>query len=141
MAMPGASQTVLSWLLAFLFQGQTIPLTSTTLYLSAHTGDPGGTGANEVTAAGYQRVAISRQVQDWNGPTSLTPRGMQVQNAALIQFPAPTADWGTVTHLGLWDAPTGGTFLWQFALTAPVTVVAGGSALALLTNTLTAQAL
>ena len=67
----------------------------------------------EVTAAGYARVARNPLDANWaasttNGTTS---------NVATIQFPAATADWGTVTYYGIWDAATAGNLLIYSALT------------------------
>jgi hypothetical protein len=52
-----------------------------------------------------------------------------VSQVATVTFPSPTSNWGTITHLGLWDASTGGQFLWSFELFSPVSITAGGSPL------------
>src|SRR5579871_4513941 len=95
-----------------------------TVYLSLHTADPGLTGANEVAGNAYARTAIAMGA----------PSGGSGSNAALV-FPAPTpANWGTVTHIGFWDAASNGNFLGGVALTnqvatsigVPVDFAAGG---------------
>lgn len=85
-------------------------------FISLHTGDPGNTGANEVSATGtaYARQAASFGNSGGN-PTS-------AKNLALIQFAAATASWGTITYFGVWDAVTSGNFLGFGAVTVPKTV-------------------
>lgn len=91
----------------------------TGLYASLHTGDPGETGANEVTGNGYARVSIGIGSSNW------TRSGGTVDNDNAITFTGPTpSDWGTVTHFGLWDAASVGNFIGGGALDASrVTVV------------------
>ena len=45
--------------------------------------------------------------------------GGTTSNAVTITFPAPTANWGTVTHFSLFDAASGGNLLIWDALLAP----------------------
>ncbi len=71
-------------------------------YLSLHTADPAGTGANEVSGGSpaYQRVALT-----WSaGPVD----GVYTASlAAPFEVPPST----TITHVGVWTAQTGGTYL------------------------------
>lgn len=84
-----------------------------TVYISLHTGDPGETGASEVAASGdYARVSVTNNATNWPAAAS----GSKA-NGAVIQFPTPSAGWGTVTHFGIWDAATTGNFLFGGALT------------------------
>lgn len=80
-------------------------------YASLHTADPGATGAAEVTggAPAYARRALS-----WGAAA-----GGQATTAAPVTFDVPAGT--TVTHVGMWDAPTGGTFLGSGALPTPET--------------------
>ena len=48
-----------------------------------------------------------------------------MRNGAVIQFPAPTANWSRVTHFGVWDASTGGNFLGGDNLTTARTPLLG----------------
>ena len=60
----------------------------------------------EPTGNGYTRKAY--------GAWTLTAVGADVQkvtNDAAITFDAATGSQGTITHVGLWDASTGGNFL------------------------------
>ena len=85
------------------------------LYLSLHTADPGKTGASEVTGGSYARQAV----------TFGTFATGQASNTAKIDFTSMPA--ATVTHIGIWDASTAGTFHQSGALTASVTVTAGNT--------------
>jgi len=80
-------------------------------FISLHTADPGNTGANEVSGFAYARVAGGTFNQSGNNPTSAT-------NAAAIEFPVATGNWGTITHFGVWSLVSGGTFYGGWALTA-----------------------
>lgn len=67
-------------------------------YVSAHTADPGTTGASEVTGGSYARVAATL-------PTGANGTGTSGQ--VTLNIPAGT----TVKWLGLWTAASGGTFI------------------------------
>ena len=72
----------------------------------------------EVTGAGYARIARAPLDANWNATTT---NGITA-NTASLQFPAATADWGTVTHFGIWDAVTGGNLLIYARLTNDRTI-------------------
>ncbi len=83
------------------------PLSAT--YASLHTGDPGGTGASEVTGGS---PAYARRAITWN-----TASGGGLDDASVASaFDVPGAT--TVTHFGLWSASSGGTFLGGGALSS-----------------------
>lgn len=93
-----------------------------TLYISAHTADPGETGTNgEVSGNNYARVAVTNNLTNWpaasNGSKS---------NGDTITFPTPSGTWGPLTHLGVWDAASGGNFLGGNALDTPTASVVSG---------------
>lgn len=70
-------------------------------HVSLHTADPGTTGTNEVSGGtpAYARKAIA---------FSAAAAGVaDSSNAPAFDVPAGT----TVTHIGFWDALTGGNFL------------------------------
>ena len=59
------------------------------------------------TDTGYARVAVP----SYTGFT-VSSNG-QSTNAAALEFPVATLDWGTVTHIGIMDAEIGGNvILW-----------------------------
>lgn len=98
--------------------GTAFPAAPSNVYVALHTGDPGNdASANEVAAGDYSRAETA--AADWSvtgsGPT-------HVENANEIQFSTATSDWGTISHVSLWDASTGGNALWQGELDTSRTV-------------------
>lgn len=88
----------------------------TQLYAAAYTAAPSDAGGGtQVTGGSYARVAV-----DFNAAS-----GGATSAAADIEFPQATADWGTVTHFGLFDASTSGNLLLWGALTASKTIENG----------------
>jgi len=83
------------------------------VYVSLHTADPGNTGASEVGTVG---TGYARQVATFNS-TGNNPTVRA--NNAIIQFPIALTGWGEVTHVGIWDAISGG----EFIAYAPLAVV------------------
>lgn len=81
-----------------------------TPYMSLHSGDPGTTGANELTGNGYGRVA----------PTFGTGAAAKaVANTAPCDLgPATGSNWAAATYLGCWSATTNGVFLWGRSMTS-----------------------
>jgi hypothetical protein len=73
------------------------------LYTSAPTDAGGGT---EVSGGSYARVAVTVNTTNWSAAS-----GGSLSNAAAITFAAATAAWGTVTHIGIFDALTSGNLL------------------------------
>lgn len=72
-----------------------------TTFVSLHTSVP--TGGGEVSGGAYARQAYTYSLTGGN-PTVAA-------NTAMIQFPTATADWGVLTHVGIYSASTGGTLL------------------------------
>lgn len=96
------------------------PYTVPTLYLSLHTADPGAAGsqANEVAGGGYARLSLAGKM------SAADSEGISV-NTVVLNVGTATADWGTVTHLAVADAPTGGNLLWPGVPATPRTITAG----------------
>lgn len=67
-------------------------------YVSAHTADPGTTGANEVSGGSYARQSAALPAGS---------NGAGTAPAVNIPIPAGT----TVKWVGVWTAATGGTFV------------------------------
>jgi hypothetical protein len=105
-----------------------------TMYVGLFTAAPSDTGGGtEVSGGSYARVSVTKADASWNGTHGTTTgnssgTGGTVSNAASITFPTPTANWGTVTHFGLFDASTSGNLLVWAALTASKTVNNGDPA-------------
>ena len=71
--------------------------------------DNSGT-ANEISTTG---TAYARQAA-----TFAAASGGSASTSATITFPTATANWGTITHFGIYDASTAGNLLYHGALTA-----------------------
>lgn len=83
----------------WLSQGTDPIAAPTNLHVALHTSDPGDApdGTTEVSAGDYSRVSTSTP-GDWN-----TPASNQFDNANEISFGTATSDWGTISHVSLWD--------------------------------------
>lgn len=81
------------------------------LFTAAPTDAGGGT---EVSGGSYARVAVNPLDANWSAPDST---GGVAANVSAVTFPSPTANWGTVTHFGIFDATTAGNMLVYGALT------------------------
>ena len=79
-------------------------LGNTITHVSLHSGDPGTTGANELTGGS---PAYARKAVTWNAAAA----GVR-DNAAQMDFDIPLGT--TVFHVGYWTAITAGTFLGWF---------------------------
>lgn len=105
-----------------------------TLYVGLLTAAPSDSAAGtEVSGGSYARVAVTSATTAWNntqGNTTGASTGGDgtSENAAAITFPAPTANWGTVTHFGIYDAASGGNLLIWAALTTSKTINNGDAA-------------
>jgi hypothetical protein len=92
------------------------------LYTAAPTDAGGGT---EVTGGSYARAAVTNNATNWPAASG-TPRVKA--NGTAITFPVPSANWGTVTHFGIFDAATTGNLLFWVALTASKVINNGDGA-------------
>ena len=88
----------------------------TTVYLALYTTDPtdADTGT-ECSGTSYARQAI----------TFGAPSNGVSTNSAAVEFDQATGSWGTITHMGLYDASTSGNLLFHGALTASKVIDAG----------------
>ena len=103
---------VLTWLLTG--NAATRP---TSLYLALYTAAPGEAGGGtEVTTVG---TAYARQ------SAAFTVSGNTASNTAAIEFPTATATYGTVSHVGVFDAVTGGNLIAYAALTTSKAIDTG----------------
>lgn len=131
-------------LIDFLFRGQALGITGATaaagtgpatLHVGILTANPSDTGGGtEVTGGSYARVAVSSSLVNWAGTQAAASTvassgntGTTSNNGA-ITFPAPTANWGVVTGLAVFDAASGGNMLIWGALAANKTVNNGDAA-------------
>ena len=98
--------------------GESAALTTllTGRFVSLHTADPADNGANEITGGAYARQSATFNLAGTN-PTVAS-------NSAVIQFPTATANWGTITHFGIWSAASAGNFIggWPVTVAKPISV-------------------
>lgn len=79
----------------------------TTVYVGLYTTDPtDADSGTEVSGGSYARTSVAFDAPS-NGVT---------QNTSDLTFPTATASWGTVTHIGIHDASSGGNLLFHTAL-------------------------
>ena len=86
-----------------------------------------GTGVTEVSTSGttYARIAVARG----SGFTRASSSDVRtVENAATITFGVPSANWGQVTHVGLYDAVTSGNLIIEAQLQFAKTINNGDPA-------------
>lgn len=87
----------------------------TTVYVGLFTTDPTDAGSGtEISGGSYARQSASFTV---SGNTATTD--------AAIEFPTATASWGSITHIGIFDALTTGNLLAHSSLTAAKTIESG----------------
>jgi hypothetical protein len=101
-------------------------------------------GGTEVSGGSYARVSVSRAAASWKGTHGSATGASSgtngtISNAAAITFPAPTANWGVITHFGIYDASTSGNLVVCQSLTASKTVNNGDAAPAFAVDALTIQ--
>ena len=87
--------------------GATAYTAPTTLYLAIHTTNP----AEDNTGTEVSGSAYARQTVAFTVTTSTA------SNTAAVEFPTATGSWGTLTHVGVYDALTIGNLLAYAALT------------------------
>lgn len=80
------------------------------VYVGLFTAAPSDTGGGtEVTGGSYARVQVTAGFTVTSGGSA--------SNTSDVSFPSATADWGTVTHFGVFDASSAGNLLLWGALT------------------------
>ena len=121
-------------LVDLILRGQALTLPGT-LHVALFTAAPSDAGGGtEVAGGSYARVGITRALASWSGTqgdsttVASSGTGGVTKNNATITFPAPTADWGTVTHFAIFDAASGGNLIFHGALAAPKLIENGDQA-------------
>lgn len=96
------------------------------LHVRLYTAAPGEAGGGtEVTGGSYAPVQRDPLDANWTGASATD--GL-TDNATALTFPAPTANWGVVTHFAIADAAAAGNMLIYGALTQSKTVNNGDAA-------------
>jgi hypothetical protein len=88
----------------------------TAWYVGLFTADPTdtGSGATEITGNNYSRVSAT-----------FTVSGNAATTSAAVEFSAATGSWGTISHIGIFDASSGGNLIAHSALTASKAIASG----------------
>ena len=83
----------------------------TAWYVALYTAAPSDSGGGtEVSTGGYARQSVTFDAASSPGGTT--------SNSGVVSFTASGASYGTVTHIGIFDAVSGGNLLWHGAMTA-----------------------
>lgn len=106
---------LLDAVLRFTTTGGGLPTAS--VYVSLHTADPGETGVSEASGG---PGPYARQQAAFNAAVS----GVSLNTAVVTFTGLPAA---TITHVGLWDAVSGGNFLWSGAFSSSQAVLLGNT--------------
>ena len=81
------------------------------VYVALFTAAPSDSGGGtEVSGGAYAR-------QQMTAGWTVSGVATRASNTAAVTFPVATASWGTVTHIGIFDALTVGNLLFHGALT------------------------
>ena len=118
----------------------------TTLYVGLFTTTPTDTGGGtEVSGGSYARVSVTSSLANWAGTqaaastTASSGTSGTTSNNNAITFPAPTANWGSITGIGIYDASSAGNLLFWAPLTTGKTVNNGDAAPSFAAAALTVQ--
>lgn len=126
-------------LLDWFFRAQAIGITGATaaagtgpanVYIGLFTANPTDTGGGtEVSGGSYARQGVASSLANWAGTqsagsttASTGTSGTTSNNNAITFSPAPTANWGVITGIGIFDALTVGNMLFWAPLTTSKTV-------------------
>ena len=115
--MAGFSDYLEDKVLEHVFGGNAYTAPST-LYVALYTSAPSDTGGGtEVSGGGYVRKTATFTVSGTNPTTA--------SNTGAVEYPTATANYGTVTSVGIFDALSGGNLLAYANLTASKVVSTG----------------
>jgi hypothetical protein len=90
----------------------------TVWYVALYTAAPSDSGGGtEVSGNGYARQSVT-----FNAATSVAGT---TDNSNAVTFTASGGNWGTITHIGIFDALTTGNLLWHGSMTASKTIADG----------------
>lgn len=110
--------------------GNTAYAAPATVYVGLHTDANTATQRDagtvtEVSGGSYARVAVTNNTTNWPNASGITAAK---SNANAVTFPAPTANWGTVTSFGIYDAASAGNLLFWGDLSASRSILSGDGA-------------
>ncbi len=126
----GATDNILNWM-----KGVTWPTTvvgtapgwgaaPVTTYVGLFTTNPTSdvstaNGSTEVSGNAYARVAVTSS-SGWSAISTGSGTIRQISNSGVITFPTPSASWGTIIGVGVFDSLTTGQLLWWNSITSQV---------------------
>ncbi len=117
-----------------MFRGQALG-NPATWFFALYTAAPGETGGGtEVSGGSYSRPSLAASLANFAGTqgagTTVASSGSsgQTSNNVAITAPAPTANWGTLTHYSWMSAGSGGNMWIYGALAAPRVISSGDAA-------------
>jgi len=86
-----------------------------TKYIGLFTAAPGETGGGtEVSGSAYARQSMA-----------FATSGDTTSNSSAVEFPTATGSWGTITHVGIFDASSSGNLMVYATLTASKAITTG----------------
>tara|TARA_R110000796_G_scaffold111072_1_gene222607 strand:- start:352 stop:732 length:381 start_codon:yes stop_codon:yes gene_type:complete len=86
-----------------------------TLYVALYTATPNDAGGGtELSGSGYTRKSAA-----------FTTSGATTSNSGAVEYDTATGSWGTITHIGVFDAATSGNLMAYGALSASKAVDTG----------------
>ena len=104
-------------ILDYVLRGQVFA-SPASVYLGLFTANPtDANGGTEVSGGSYARKQLTAAFD--------VAANRATQNTAIIQFPTSTAVWGSVSHVGIFDAASGGHLLFHGEFADPLQVDAG----------------
>lgn len=110
----------LNWL-----RGTTFPSALSNVYLSHHTADPGTSGVNSDVSVALAGGRTTLATSNLSAPAVSAGGGFQISNTTTVTATNAAASTQTATHVGIWDAPTGGNFICYGLLSPAASVVTG----------------
>ncbi len=131
----GKSDYLENKIIDHVFRGRTFTA-PTQLWVALFTAAPSDAGGGtEVSGGSYARATQGVNSDTaWKATQGGTPAAAssgtsgQTSNPGALTFPAPTANWGVVTHFGIYDAASSGNLLYSGALTVSKTINNGDAA-------------
>lgn len=99
------SNTYETIVLKFAFNADSVTR-PTNWYLGLFTSNPGEGGGTEISGNGYTRKAVT-----------FTVTGDTATNSGAVEFDVATGSWGTISHVAVFDAASGGAQIAYAALT------------------------
>ena len=120
-------------LLDFLFRGQPYTPPATLYFAIFTTAATDETPGDEPADSVYHRAAITCSLSTFSGTDNSTSTdvsegtGDTIYNIATILWPDPANDWGVITHWGIFDALTGGHYLYWGEFSTSREIIVGDS--------------